>query len=83
MGLQRTQLDVLGAVADIQEKAAIDTVEEGQIAEEVSLDINLVRETLDRLAEAGYVQIEKIESLSGKKYMVSLTSEGQVALLSA
>lgn len=80
MGLEGTQLDVLGTVAAIHDRGSIDIVEDGQIAEEIDLDINLVREILDNLAEADYVQIEKIEALSGSKYMVSLTPEGQAVL---
>ena len=46
----------------------------------VGLDINLVRNALDALTEAGYVELEKVETLSGMVYNTVHTKQGKAAL---
>lgn len=80
MKVQGTQLDVLRAIVDIQKITSAEEVEDIQIAEEIDLDINLVRNALDTLAEAGYVRLEKVETLSGMVYNTFHTKQGKAAL---
>jgi Mn-dependent DtxR family transcriptional regulator len=81
MTLQGTLWDVLQAIADIQEVFSIETVEDTQIAEEVELDVNIVRRSLKDLAEAGYVELETEETLSNLKYNACLTEKGKTVLV--
>lgn len=80
MKVQGTQLDVLQAIVDIQKITSSKEVEDVQIAEEIDLDINLVRRALDALAEAGYVKLEKVETLSGMVYNAFHTKQGEATL---
>jgi DNA-binding MarR family transcriptional regulator len=80
MSLQGTQLEILDAIADIQEMASTDTVDDMEIAEEVDLEVKIVHNTLRMLAEQGYVQLERIDRLSGVGYAVSLTPAGREIL---
>ena len=77
MTLQETQLNMLQAVANIQHSTSIDSVEDMQLAEALGLDISLVRSILNNLAEAGYIHLEKFETLAGMSYLATLTSLGQ------
>lgn len=78
--LQGTQRKVLETIADIQRAISVEVVEDGQIAEEIDLDVGLVRNALEVLAEAGYVRLEKEETLAGKVYSTYLTGQGKAAL---
>jgi hypothetical protein len=80
MALQGTQLNTLQAVANIQHSTAIDSVEDMQLSEALGLDISLIRSVLNNLAEAGYIRLEKFETLAGMSYLASLTSLGQDTL---
>jgi len=80
MTLQGTQLDILDAIADIQEETDMDMVEDLEIAEEVDLSVNLLQNSLRTLAEQGYIRLEKIDRLSGTGYAVSLTPAGREVL---
>jgi DNA-binding MarR family transcriptional regulator len=80
MTVQGTQLEVLETIATIQEAAFAEEIEDIQIAEEIDLDIRIVRNALDALAKAGYVNLEKVETLSGMAYSVFLTNQGELAL---
>ena len=80
MKVQGTQLDVLQVIADIQEATSAAEVEDVQIAEEIDLDISVVRRALDALAKAGDVHLEKVETLSGMAYSAALTSQGKATL---
>lgn len=80
MKVQGTQLDVLQVIADIQEATSAAEVEDVQIAEEIDLDISVVRRALDALAKAGDVHLEKVETLSGMAYSAALTSQGKGTL---
>jgi hypothetical protein len=80
MALQGTQLDILDAIADIQEETDLDMIEDLEIAEECDLAVNLVQSSLRTLAEQGYIRLEKIDRLSGVGYAVSLTPAGREAL---
>ena len=77
MALQGTQLDVLNAIADLQDSPSIEKVEDTWIAEEVELEVNAVQNVLHSLVQDGYVDLEEVEKLSGKGYMVSLTSKSR------
>jgi hypothetical protein len=81
MTLQGTQLNMLQAVANIQFSTTIDSVEDMQLSEALGLDISLVRSTLNNLAAAGYIRLEKFETLAGMSYLASLTSLGQNTLV--
>lgn len=81
--IEGTQMDVLKAIGDIQDKAAIDTVEDIQLAEAVELDVNMVKKTLENLESEGYVKLDEVETLSGAKYIISLTSKGEAVLETA
>ena len=80
MTLQGIQLEVLQTVATILEATSAQEVEDSQIAEEIEMDINLVRNSLKALAEAGHVRLEKMETLSGLAYNAFLTSKGETTL---
>ena len=80
MKVQGTQLDVLQAIVDIQKTTSSEELEDAQIAEEVDLDINLVRSALEALAKAGHVKLEKVETLSGIVYNTFHTKQGKAAL---
>ena len=81
MNLQGTQLDVLQTIADIQQATFTEDIEDLEIAEEADLDIRLVRNALDALANEGYVKVEKIKTLSGLAYSAFLRSQGKIALV--
>lgn len=74
--VSKTQLDMLEVIADIQHANSIQTVEDTQIAEKADLELSLVHQLLQTLAEEGYVRLGRVERLSGKGYTVSLSSEG-------
>ena len=74
--VSKTQLDILEVVADIQHINSIQTVEDTQIAEELDLELSLVHQLLQTLAKDGYVQLDKVNRLSGNGYTVSLLPEG-------
>jgi predicted transcriptional regulator len=80
MAVQGTQLKVLETIADIQEAISAEEVEDTQIAEEIDLDIGMVRSALDMLAQAGYVKLEKTNTLSGMAYSAFLTNQGNRVL---
>jgi DNA-binding MarR family transcriptional regulator len=80
IALQGTQLNMLQTIADIQESTSLDAVEDIQLVEEVGLDMGVVKSTLNSLAEAGYVHLEKVETLMGMGYAVSLTPQGRAIL---
>lgn len=80
MALQGTQLNMLQTIADVQESTSFDAVEDVQLAEEVGLDMNVVKSTLNSLAEAGYIHLEKVETLLGIGYTASLTPQGRAIL---
>jgi Mn-dependent DtxR family transcriptional regulator len=80
MTVQGIQLDVLQTIAEIQEITSSEEVEDAQIAEEIDLDISIVRSALVALAKSGYVELEKGETLSGIAYNTFLTSQGKIAL---
>jgi Mn-dependent DtxR family transcriptional regulator len=80
MTLQGTQLDVLQTIADIQQATSAAEIEDMQIAEELDLDIRLVRSALDALAKTGHIELEKLDTLSGMAYNVLLTSQGEATL---
>jgi DNA-binding MarR family transcriptional regulator len=81
MTLRGTQLNTLQAVAHIQILTSIDSVEDMQLAEALGLDINSVRSILNHLSAAGYIRLEKFETLAGMSYLASLTSLGQNTLM--
>jgi hypothetical protein len=80
MTLQGAQLNTLQAVANIQSSAFIDSVEDMQLVEALGLDVNIVRGLLNNLAAAGYIHLEKFETLAGMSYLASLTSLGHTTL---
>ena len=80
MTVQGTQLNVLQTIVDIQKTTDSEEVEDVQIAEEIDLDINLVRSALSSLAKAGHVKLEKVETLSGMVYNTFYTKQGKAAL---
>jgi predicted ArsR family transcriptional regulator len=80
MTIQGMQLDVLQTLVDIQIATSLEEVEDVQVAEEIDLDLNLVRSALDALAADGYVQMDKVETLSGMAYSVFATDKGRTAL---
>lgn len=80
MKLQGTQGDILRTIAEIDNSTSVKVIEDSQIAAETELDLNLVQDSLRHLAEGGLVQLQKVERLSGSGYIVSLTSEGELAL---
>lgn len=80
MTLQGIQLDVLQTLADIQAVTSLAEVEDMQLAEEVELDLTIVRSLLDTLATAGHVQLERVETLAGIAYSASATGKGRAIL---
>ena len=80
MTAQGTQLEVLKTIADIQEATFIEEIEDLRIAEEIDLDVRVVRSALDALSQAGYVELEKVKTLSGIAYNAFLTEQGELAL---
>ena len=78
--LQGTKWDVLQTVADIQQTTFAQEVEDIEIAQEIDLDIRLVRSALDDLAKEGDVKVGKTRTLSGLAYSAFLTIQGQVTL---
>jgi transcription initiation factor IIE alpha subunit len=80
MTVQGAQLGILQTIADVQVVTSLAEVEDRRIAEETDLDVNIVRSSLNALAEAGYVQLEKLETLSGMVYNARLTPAGETAL---
>ncbi len=80
MVIQGTQLDILRAIANIQEEAAVEEVEDLEIAEEAKLEVKTVQNSLNALAKDGYLRLGKVERLSGSGYLASLTSQGWTAL---
>ncbi|MCB0167347.1 MAG: hypothetical protein KDI79_24165 [Anaerolineae bacterium] len=80
LSLTENQLNTLKTIHEIQQEAEIDVVEDTQLAERIGIPTNAIQGTLEALAEGGYVQLEKVDALSGTRYMVSLTEIGQTAL---
>jgi Mn-dependent DtxR family transcriptional regulator len=80
MALQGTQLDVLQTIADLQETNPFEEIEDVQIAEELELEVGVVKSLLNTLADKGYVRLEKLDTLVGVGYNASLTSQGEAAL---
>ena len=80
MKLQANQRDVLQTIVAIQGDTDIEEVEDSQIAEEMDVALNLVRNALKSLEEDGYVRLEKIDTLSGTAYSAVATSQGRAAL---
>lgn len=76
---QETQLDVLKIMVAIQESSSVDVVEDTELAEAMELDLNVVQNSMQTLADDGYVRLEKVDRLSGSGYIASLTSEGRAA----
>ncbi|MCB0171973.1 MAG: winged helix-turn-helix domain-containing protein [Anaerolineae bacterium] len=74
---QRTTLKI---IQEIQQEASIDVVEDTQLAERTGVTANTVQSSLEALAEAGYVELEKVDALSGTRYLISLTEIGQAAV---
>lgn len=80
LSLTENYLNTLKAIHDIQQEAAIDVVEGTQLAEKIGITANAIQSSLEALAEGGYVQLEKVDALSGTRYMVSLTDTGYAAV---
>lgn len=80
MMLQGTQLHVLQTIDDIEQVTSVAEVEDLEIADEIDMDIRLVRNALDVLAKAGYIYLEKIKTFSGVAYSAFLTSQGKATL---
>ncbi|MBI1880432.1 MAG: hypothetical protein HYR94_19820 [Chloroflexi bacterium] len=80
MTVQGTHLDMLQAIADIQRVMTSNEVEDVQIAEEIGLDVGLVRGALRALAEMGYIKLETVKTNSGLAYRASLTPDGAMTL---
>lgn len=83
MVVEGTRYSLLRAVADIQHTTSLESVEDVELAEKVDLDLSLIRGALNDLAQAGYLELEKIWTLSGLSYQVALTFEGRAALQEA
>jgi Mn-dependent DtxR family transcriptional regulator len=77
MTVQGTQLDILRTMADIQQATSMEEIEDMEIAEELGLDIRLVRSALEALTKAGYVELKKLDTLSGMAYNAFLTNQGE------
>ena len=77
MTLQGVQLSTVHAMASIQHSTSIDTVEDIQLAEALGLDVEIIRSALNALAVAGYIHLDKFETLAGMSYLASLTSKGR------
>lgn len=80
LSLTENQINTLKIIHEIQHEAAIDVVEDTQLAERIGVTANAIQGTLEALAEGGYVQLEKVDALSGTRYMISLTEIGQTAV---
>ena len=80
MTIQGMQLDILQTLVDIQTATSLDEIEDVQIAEEIDLDLNMVRSSLDSLAVDGYVQLDKVETLGGMAYTAFATDKGRTVL---
>ena len=78
--ISKSQLDLLQAIADVQETASIQMVEDSHLAEETDLEIGFVQYALETLNEEGYVHLERLERLSGSGYVVSLLPKGEALL---
>lgn len=78
--ISKNQLDLLQAIADIQESASIQMVEDGHLAEETDIEIGFVQYALETLSEEGYVHLERVERLSGSGYIVALLPKGEALL---
>jgi Mn-dependent DtxR family transcriptional regulator len=81
MMLQGTQWDVLQTIVDMQQATSGEEVEDIEIAEEIGLDIRLVRSALRDLAKEGDVKLKKSKTLSGLAYSAFLTNQGQATLI--
>ena len=77
MTLQGVQLHTLQAIARIQHSTSIDSVEDMQLVEALGLDVEMIRSALNALADAGYIHLDKFETLAGMSYLASLTSKGR------
>lgn len=80
MLVEGTRHSVLRAVADIQSTTSLDAVEDVELVEKVDVDLSLIRSVLNDLAQAGYLELEKIWTLSGLCYRVAMSPEGRTAL---
>jgi hypothetical protein len=80
MTTQVPQRDLLRTIRFIQGQASIKVIEDVQIAEQAGMELKVVQTGLNKLAEAGYLHLEKIDRLLGTGYLVSLTTAGKAAL---
>jgi len=74
------QLNTLKAIADIQNAASINEVEDVQLAEKIGVDIGMVRNSLTALEKAKYVNLEKVRTLIGTGCTASLTPRGKAVV---
>jgi DNA-binding IclR family transcriptional regulator len=80
MTLQGIQLDILQTLVNIQAATSLDEVEDVYLAEEVEIDLNVVRSLLETLAQGGYVQLDRTETITGMVYSATATSMGRVTV---
>ncbi|HEX9923555.1 MAG TPA: hypothetical protein VGD99_12935 [Anaerolineae bacterium] len=78
--IQGIQRKVLETMADIEQVTSVAEVEDVEIADEMGLDIRLIRTTLDVLEKAGYIHLEKVKTITGPAYSAFLTSQGKGAV---
>ncbi len=77
MTVQGTKRDVLHTIADIQKALSVQQVEDTQIAEEIELNPQIIRNLLQDLAEEEYIKLNTFDTLAGTVYDVALTTKGK------
>lgn len=80
MLVEGTRYSVLRAVADMQNSTSLAAIEDAELAAKVDLDLSLTRSAMNDLAQAGYLELEKTQTLSGLCYTATITPEGRTAL---